>query len=151
MGDEIALPYTYMCERASNIRLLSPILYYEKIAATCDTRHVAATCDSDGRYTILSQVQCNKWKTHIANAQLATWVSHVAMHAVAKVEPGSTFAMSRCDSLQQPATGVSPVAKLVATHVAAIFHSINRALLTLVTVLAVVKELSSADVPVCRG
>ena len=50
------------------------------------------------------------------------------MHAVAKVEPGSTFAMSRCDSLRQPATGVSPVAKLVATHVAAIFHSINRAL-----------------------
>ena len=46
------------------------------------------------------------------------------MHAVAKVEPGSTFAMGRCDSLRQPATGVSPVAKLVA----AIFHSINRAL-----------------------
>ena len=50
------------------------------------------------------------------------------MHAVAKVEPGLTFAMSRCDShcdsLQQLATGVSPVAKLVA----AIFHSINRAL-----------------------
>ena len=36
--------------------------------------------------------------------------------------------MSRSDSLRQPATGVSPVAKLVATHVAAIFHSINRAL-----------------------
>ena len=56
------------------------------------------------------------------------------MHAVAKVEPGSTSAMSRCDSLRQPATGVSPVAKLVATHVAAIFHSINRALLCCVCV-----------------
>ena len=54
--------------------------------------------------------------------------SHVAMHAVAKVELGSTFAMSRCDSLRQLVTGVSPVAKLVATHVAAIFHRINRAL-----------------------
>ena len=60
-----------------------------------------------------------------------TWVSHVAMHvashvathAVAKVELGSTFAMSRCDSLRQLATGVSPVAKPVATHVAAIFHT----------------------------
>ena len=116
---------------------LKPDLYYEKIAATCDTRHVAATCDSDGRFILFcrkSSATSGKY-TWLANAQLATWVSHVAMHvashvamhAVAKVEPGSTFAMSRCDSLRQPATGVSPVAKLVAKHVAAIFHSINRA------------------------
>ena len=31
---------------------VKPDLYYEKIAATCDTRHVAATCDSDGRFYI---------------------------------------------------------------------------------------------------
>ena len=80
-------------------------------------RHATAMAD-----TILSQVQCNQWKTHMISqrpaGQLATWVSqdamhvasHVAMHAVAKVELGPTFAMSRCDS-----------------HVAAIFNSINRA------------------------
>ena len=72
-------------------------------------RHATAMAD-----TILSQVQCNQWKTHMISqrpaGKLATWVSQDAMHAVAKVEPGPTFAMSRCDS-----------------HVAAIFNSINRA------------------------
>ena len=32
--------------------IVKPDLYYEKIAATCDTRHVAATCDSDGRFIL---------------------------------------------------------------------------------------------------
>ena len=112
--------------RASTVRpCLSPIYTMKK-----SLRH--ATAMADLYYFVASPVE----NTHdkLANAQLATWVSHVAMHvashltmhAVAKVEPGST--LSRCDSLRQPATGVSPVAKLVATHVAAIFHSINRAL-----------------------
>ena len=101
--------------------------------ATHDMSRRHATAMADLYSFVASPVQLVVENT--ANAQLATWVSHVAMHvashvamhAVAKVEPGSTFAMSRCDSLRQPATGVSPVAKLVATHVAAIFHSINRA------------------------
>ena len=83
---------------------LKPDLYHEK--------KIAATCDSDGRYYFVANpVQLVVENTHdnLANAQLATWVSHVAMHvashvamhAVAKVELGSTFAMSRCDSLRQ--------------------------------------------------
>ena len=65
-------------------------------------------------------------------------MSRPMSHAVAKVEPGSTFAMSRCDSLRQPATatGVSPVAKLVATHVAA--DKKNRAMKSLCRICTIV-------------
>ena len=56
---------------------------------------------------------------------------------VAKVEPGSTFAMNRCDSMRQLATAcdrglqgfplTQSFSHLFASHVAAMFHSINRA------------------------
>ena len=37
---------------AGDFETLKPDLYYEKIAAACDTRHVAATCDGDGRFIL---------------------------------------------------------------------------------------------------
>ena len=82
--------------------LLKPDLYYENIAAICDMslQHAMA-----GLYYLVARPVQLVENTHDANAQLAIWVSavamhvlsHVAMQAVAKVEPGSTFAMSRCD------------------------------------------------------
>ena len=36
----------------SALNNIKPDLYYEKMTATCDTRHVVATCDSNGRFIL---------------------------------------------------------------------------------------------------
>ena len=61
------------------------ILFCHKSSATSGNTHM-----------ISQRPACDLHFSHVAMHV----ASHVAMHTVAKVEPGSTFAMSRCDSLR---------------------------------------------------
>ena len=74
----------YEAEGVKRLRF-KPDYYYEKIAATCDTRHVVATCDSDGRFILF----CRK--------SSATSGKHtcISQHP-ASLRPG--FPMSQCMS-----------------------------------------------------
>ena len=82
-----------------------PDLCYEEIAATCHTRHVAETCDSDGRLILSCRKSSATSRKHAAydlafpcrNACLVACLNA----SCRKIEPGSTLAMNRCDSERQ--------------------------------------------------
>ena len=100
-------------------------------------------CDMRQRlpiYTIMSQDQCNQWKTRIMSqcpsCDLGFPCRNACRVACHNASCRKSWAWlnslerpvaTACDSVRPRATGVSHVAMLVASHVAAIFHSITRA------------------------